>query len=90
MRLDPPGTILLTGATGYIGGRLLRRLQETDRQVRCLTRRPEVLAGRIAPATRVVVGDLLDRDSLEIARRSRRDASRASENGFMMPGWVSG
>lgn len=47
-----PATVLLTGTTGYIGGRLLARL-EHDRchRVRCLTRRPEALAGRIAADT---------------------------------------
>ena len=35
--------ILLTGATGYIGGRLLRRLEAAGYGVRCLARRPEVL-----------------------------------------------
>ena len=34
--------ILLTGATGYVGGRLLQRLQEDGHKVRCLARRPEV------------------------------------------------
>jgi uncharacterized protein YbjT (DUF2867 family) len=37
--------IALTGATGFVGGRLLRRLQEEGREVRCLTRRPDVLEG---------------------------------------------
>ena len=36
--------ILLTGATGYIGGRLLRRLEEGGRAVRCLARHPERLS----------------------------------------------
>ena len=38
--------ILLTGATGYIGGRLLTRLQERNLPVACLTRRPEALDHR--------------------------------------------
>jgi uncharacterized protein YbjT (DUF2867 family) len=33
--------VLLTGATGYIGGRLLRHFEEAGRQVRCLARNPE-------------------------------------------------
>ena len=37
--------IALTGATGFVGGRLLRRFQEEGRDVRCLTRRPEALDG---------------------------------------------
>ena len=59
--------ILLTGASGYIGGRLLRRLESSGRPVRCLTRRPEVMQGRVHPPTEVVEGDLLDRASLDTA-----------------------
>jgi uncharacterized protein YbjT (DUF2867 family) len=66
---DPRETILLTGATGYIGGHLLRRLEQTDRQLRCLTRRPQELAGEVAPGTEIVAGDLLDPDSLAVAMR---------------------
>ena len=58
-------TILLTGATGYVGGRLLNRLQADDRyRVRCLTRRPEALAGRTAPHAEALAGDALDPASL--------------------------
>ena len=42
---------LLTGATGYIGGRLLRRLQRDGVAVRCLCRNPEALGWRAAPGT---------------------------------------
>lgn len=59
--------ILLTGATGYIGGRLLRRLEAAGYGVRCLARRPEVLQGTVADTTEVVQGDVLDRDSLDRA-----------------------
>ena len=37
-------SILLTGATGYIGGRLLRSLEERGHAVRCLARQPEKVA----------------------------------------------
>lgn len=59
--------ILLTGATGYVGGRLLERFEQTARPVRCLTRRPEALAQRVGPQTEVVQGDALDADSLAAA-----------------------
>lgn len=62
-----PAPVLLTGATGYIGGRLLRRLQDEDRPVRCLTRRPEVLAAVASPSTHVIKGDLLTPSSLGAA-----------------------
>ena len=38
--------ILLTGATGYIGGRLLRALERQSIAVRCVCRSLEVLRGR--------------------------------------------
>ncbi len=62
-----PSLVLLTGATGYIGGRLLTLLQQRDVQVRCLTRRPEALRGRINKLTDVVEGDVLDPHSLTTA-----------------------
>jgi len=56
--------ILLTGATGYIGGRLLTALQEAGERVRCVARRPEFLRHRLDARTEVVCGDLLDPASL--------------------------
>src|SRR5436305_6988983 len=59
--------VLLTGATGYVGGRLLHRLEASGRRVRCLTRRPEALATRIAHGTEVVAGDVLNAAALRQA-----------------------
>ncbi len=56
--------ILLTGATGYIGGRLLNRLEDQGRTVRCIARRPEFLQERVASTTELVYGDVLDEKSL--------------------------
>ena len=58
------GLTLLTGATGYVGGRLLERLESAAIPVRCMARRPENLASRVADTTEVVRGDVFDRDSL--------------------------
>ncbi|HEX8984529.1 MAG TPA: DUF2867 domain-containing protein [Bryobacteraceae bacterium] len=58
---------LLTGATGYVGGRLLRRLEQDGLAVRCLCRNPEALRGRVAPGTELVRGDLLQPASLGAA-----------------------
>jgi len=64
----PRETILLTGASGYIGGRLLHRLEVAGRPVRCLTRRPDVIRERVNPrTTEVVAGDVLERASLDAA-----------------------
>lgn len=40
--------IVLIGATGYIGGRLLRALEDRGVRLRCLARRPESLRSRSA------------------------------------------
>lgn len=57
--------ILVTGATGYIGGRLVPRLLEAGRRVRCLARDPSRLTGRPwHDRVEVVRGDVLDADSL--------------------------
>src|SRR5579885_264879 len=59
--------ILLTGATGYVGGRLLPLLEKQGYRVRGLARRPEVLRQKAGASTEVIAGDLLDRASLEAA-----------------------
>ena len=59
--------ILLTGATGYVGGRLLKALQAAGSPVRCLVRRPDFLAPRVNADTELVQGDCLDAASLPAA-----------------------
>lgn len=61
--------ILLTGATGYVGGRLLPLLEHAGHRVRCLARDPEFLQPRVGPETEVVRGDVLDRGSLAAAMK---------------------
>ena len=65
MTSGPPLRILVMGATGYIGGRLAPMLAEAGHEVRCLTRRPEQLAGvEWADRVEIVRGDALDAPTL--------------------------
>lgn len=56
--------ILLTGASGYIGGRLLPLLVEAGERVRCAARHPSFLQRRVGPEVEVAYADLIDPDSL--------------------------
>ena len=57
--------ILVTGATGYIGGRLIPLLLESGHTIRVMVREASRIAGRPwLEDVEVAVGDVLDRDSL--------------------------
>jgi uncharacterized protein YbjT (DUF2867 family) len=65
---SPSGPIvLLTGASGYVGGRLLPLLEQLPNRVRCLARNPDTLRPRVGTGTEIVQGDVLDRPSLAAA-----------------------
>ncbi len=64
---ETPQDILLTGASGYVGGRLLPLLLERGHRIRCLTRRASTESNFDSPQVEVVVGNALDLDSLNEA-----------------------
>jgi uncharacterized protein YbjT (DUF2867 family) len=65
-----PMTVLVTGATGYIGGRLVPRLLAANFRVRCLARDPARLQGRPWLAqVEVVTGDCLRPETIAAAMR---------------------
>ena len=60
--------ILVTGATGYVGGRLVPRLLAANHRVRCLVRDPSRLEGRVwRKDVEVVQGDVLAPETLAAA-----------------------
>lgn len=79
--------MLLTGASGYVGGRLLRVLREAGRPIRCLARHPEFLRARVGPDVEVVGGDVTDAASLARALEGAHSAyylvhAMGAERGF--------
>jgi uncharacterized protein YbjT (DUF2867 family)/uncharacterized protein YndB with AHSA1/START domain len=60
--------VLVTGATGYVGGRLVPELLKNGHKVRCLVRTPEKLEGLDwRNNVEVVKGDLSDESALSTA-----------------------
>jgi uncharacterized protein YbjT (DUF2867 family) len=57
-------SILVGGATGYVGGLLARRLAETGYRVRCMARRPEAASELADAGCEVVRADVLEPETL--------------------------
>ncbi len=62
---DPTWTVLVTGASGFIGSHLVPALLKREHRVRAMTRHPEAYRGPGEP----VHGDVTDPDSLRAALR---------------------
>jgi uncharacterized protein YbjT (DUF2867 family) len=58
--MSEPLTVLVTGATGFVGRRLVPALAEAGHDVRAMTRHPETYDGAGSP----VAGDVFDQGSL--------------------------
>ena len=71
---DDRPVVLVTGATGYVGGRLVTALDNDKYRIRCLARRPEYLQSKLGPLVEAVRGDVLDRESLSPALSGVRTA----------------
>ena len=59
--------VLLTGASGYVGGRLIPLLERHPVVLRCLARTPDKLRPVVKEPTQIVRGDVLDVSSLDAA-----------------------
>ncbi len=70
-RPEIPNTpvVLLTGASGYVGGRLIPLLEQPPVILRCLARNPDKVRPLIKESTQIVRGDVLDPTSLDEAMK---------------------
>jgi len=59
--------VLLTGASGYVGGRLIPLLEQQPVKLRCLARNPDKMRSHVKETTQIVRGDVLDASSLDAA-----------------------
>ena len=67
--MEPGGgrLVLVTGATGYIGGRLVRPLLERGYRVRAGVRNPRVISARYGSDVEAVRSDALERETVAAA-----------------------
>jgi dihydroflavonol-4-reductase len=70
--MAPPQRVFVTGATGFVGRRLVHELVREGHSVRALVRRPDAPAARRlqAQGVRLVTGDVTDRESMREAMHS--------------------
>lgn len=67
-------TVLLTGASGYVGGQLVSLLEQQSVVLRCLARNPDKLRPLVKSSTEIVRGDVLDPPSLNMALKGVQTA----------------
>lgn len=62
--------VLVAGASGYVGGRLIPFLEKMSVSLRCLARNPDKLRPQVQTSTQIVQGDVLDLTSLDLAMKN--------------------
>jgi NADH dehydrogenase len=80
--------ILVAGGTGTLGGRLVPRLTQQGAHVRILTRDPARAERYVGPRIEVIVGDVRDKASVNIAVKGA-DTVVSAVQGFVGAGGVS-
>jgi ornithine--oxo-acid transaminase len=86
--IEPGGedACLVTGASGFIGGRLVARLVQEGYQVRCLVRLTSDTSALDRLGVQIAAGDLTDRGSL---RRAAAGCSHVVHCGAMVSDWAT-
>ena len=59
--------ILVTGASGFVGSRLLKTLSEQNKRIRCFVRSKTSRMNSLNRSMEIVEGNLLDRDAVDAA-----------------------
>lgn len=62
--------VLITGVTGYVGGRLRHSLENENYQVRCLVRSESSIPLELPASTQYMVGEIFDRNALLAALKN--------------------
>ncbi len=70
----------VTGATGFVGGRVVRQLLEAGHEVVILARNPAKASGQFGPSVRIHQGDITEKESL-------RKPMEGVDGVFHLAGW---
>src|SRR5260370_128589 len=70
----------VTGATGFVGGRVVRQLLEAGHEVVILARNPVKASGQFGPSVRIHQGDITEKESL-------RKPMEGVDGVFHIAGW---
>ncbi len=70
----------VTGATGFVGGRVVRQLLEAGHEVVILARNPVKASGQFGPSVRIHQGDITEKESL-------RKPMEGVDGVFHLAGW---
>jgi nucleoside-diphosphate-sugar epimerase len=87
--IELPGPVLVTGATGFIGGQLTERLIAGGVRPRLRVRDPSRLKPEILAAADLIVGDLADMAALRLAVRNIGTLFHCAANVNTWDRWVN-